>query len=286
MKSWVLASRPKTLPAAIAPVCVGCAVAWNVAQVFSLTLALCTMFSAIAIQIATNFFNDAIDADKGADTANRLGPTRTTSAGLTSRKAMYAAATITLLIASAFALPLLQARGWTILLIGIPSVYFSFGYTGGPLPLAYRGLGDFFVLLFFGLIAVSGSVFVQLGSWPWQGFVAGTQIGLLSTALIAINNLRDVAEDTLSNKKTLAVRFGQTFSRVEITLLCLLPHLIGIVAWQDQRAWWPLPVALLGMIISIRIWKTTPSRAYNQFLALSALQLILFTTLFVLACVK
>lgn len=290
MNAWVLASRPKTLPAAIAPVCIGCALAWKLTGSWSLWLALCTVLSAIAIQIATNFFNDAIDFDKGADTANRLGPTRATSAGMTSRKGMYLAGWITILIAAALALPLIQARGWLILAIGLPSIYFSFGYTGGPFPLAYRGLGDLFVLIFFGLIAVSGAVFVQTGTWPFDALVAGIQIGLLSTVLIAINNLRDIEEDRGTRKMTLAVRFGITFSRIEITLLCLLPHVVGLLLWPARGfsllAWLPLPVGLLGFLISALIWKTAPSRAYNRFLALSAAQLVLFTVLFVVACTR
>ncbi len=284
MNSWILAARPKTLPAAVAPVVVGSALAWKLTAQFSWWLAVSTLLSAIAIQIATNFFNDAIDADKGADTANRLGPTRATASGLASRRAMYLAGGIALLVAALWAIPLLQARGWIMLAIGLPSIYFSFGYTGGPLPLAYRGLGDFFVLLFFGLIAVSGTVFVQCGQWRVESLWAGLQIGMLSTVLIALNNLRDVAEDTLSNKRTLAVRFGITFSRVEITLLCLLPPLLGLARWDGPLAWWPLSVAALGLLISVKVWQTPPSRAYNKFLALSAAQLVLFTVLFTLAC--
>jgi 1,4-dihydroxy-2-naphthoate polyprenyltransferase len=262
---------------------------WKITGAVDWLLAWCTLLSAVAIQIATNFFNDAIDFDKGADTAARLGPIRPTSAGLASRKGMYAAAWITLIVAGLLAIPLLQARGWTMLLIGLPSVYFSFGYTGGPLPLAYRGLGDFFVLLFFGLIAVSGTVFVQTGAWGMTALLAGTQIGLLSTVLIAINNLRDHVEDRQTGKRTLAVRYGVTFSRWEITLLSLSPHLLGLFWYQQQLstlALWPLPVAALGALLSWKIWQTEPSRAYNKFLALGAAQLVLFTVLFVVACVR
>lgn len=286
-KAWVLAARPKTLPAAVAPVAMGAGIAWRLTGVLSWWLVWCTLFSAVAIQIATNFFNDAIDAAKGADTSQRLGPTRATAAGLTSSRAMFLAAGVAILISAAFALPLIQARGWMMLVIGLPSLYFSYGYTGGKWPLAYRGWGDFFVLLFFGLIAVSGTVFVLLGEWRWESLVAGIQVGMLSTVLIAINNLRDMEEDRLSMKRTLAVRFGKTFSRVEITLLCLLPHVTGLSYWHglgwEKAAWWPLAAAIPGVLISLGIWRTEPSRAYNRFLAIAGLQLIVFTVLWVAA---
>lgn len=286
-KAWVLAARPKTLPAAVAPVAMGAGIAWRLTGVLSWWLVWCTLLSAVAIQIATNFFNDAIDAAKGADTSQRLGPTRATAAGLTSSRAMFLAAGVAILISAAFALPLIQARGWRILVIGLPSLYFSYGYTGGKWPLAYRGWGDVFVLLFFGLIAVSGTVFVLLGEWRWESLVAGIQVGMLSTVLIAINNLRDLEEDRLSMKCTLAVRFGKTFSRVEITLLCLLPHVTGLSYWPglgwEKAAWWPLAAAIPGVLISLGIWRTEPSRAYNRFLAIAGLQLIVFTVLWVAA---
>ncbi|MBP7950395.1 MAG: 1,4-dihydroxy-2-naphthoate octaprenyltransferase [Verrucomicrobiales bacterium] len=290
MHSLLLAARPKTLPAAIAPVCAGCALAWKFSGVFSLWLAACTLLSTIAIQIATNFFNDAIDFSKGADTSARLGPVRITSSGRMSRRAVLISGGLMVLAAALLALPLISTRGWPILAIGIPGIYFAYGYTGGPLPLAYRGLGDFFVLLFFGLIAVSGTVFVQTGTWPWFGLACGLQIGMLSTVLIAINNLRDLHEDTQSSKRTLAVRWGATFARCEITALCLLPHLVGVLVWPQLEFpsgfWLPLPTIALGVLLALCVWKTEPSCRYNQFLAAAALQLLLFTALFVTACLN
>ena len=286
-KAWVLAARPKTLPAAVAPVAMGAGIAWRLTGVLSWWLVWCTLLSAVAIQIATNFFNDAIDAAKGADTSQRLGPTRATAAGLTSSRAMFLAAGVAILTSAALALPLIQARGWMMLMIGLPSLYFSYGYTGGKWPLAYRGWGDAFVLLFFGLIAVSGTVFVLMGEWRGESLVAGIQIGMLSTVLIAINNLRDLEEDRLSVKRTLAVRFGKTFSRVEITLLCLLPHVIGLWFWPrmgwGRVGWWPLAAAIPGLLIALGVWRTEPSPAYNRFLAIAGLQLIVFTILWVAA---
>lgn len=282
-----MAARPKTLPAAVAPVAMGVALAWKFTATISWWLACCTLLSTVAIQVATNFFNDAIDAAKGADTVQRLGPTRATATGLASSRAMFIAAGLAILLAAAFGWPLIQARGWIMLAIGIPSLYFSYGYTGGRWPLAYRGLGDLFVLLFFGLIAVTGTVYVQLGQWRWEAVVAGMQVGMLSTVLIAINNLRDVEEDRLSGKRTLAVCFGKTFGRLEITLLNLLPYGIGAAVWPGlgwgRVAWWPLSAAVLGGILVVEIWRTEPSRAYNKYLAVAGLQLILFAMLWVAA---
>lgn len=287
-RTFLLASRPKTLPAAIAPVAAGCALAWKIHHAFNLTLALCTLLSTLAIQIATNYFNDAVDAGKGADTSQRLGPRRATATGLVSPRAMLTAGAAALLAAIAFSLPLVAARGWPILAIGMLALYFSYGYTGGPAPLAYLGLGELFVILFFGLIAVSGTVFVQTGSWSPHSLIAGFQAGLLSTALIAINNLRDRREDQQSGKRTLAVRTGPAAARAMITTWCLLPSALGFL-WllypQTHRlAWWPLPAAALGCFVSWKVIRTEPSRTYNRYLALAALQLILWTTLFCAAC--
>jgi 1,4-dihydroxy-2-naphthoate octaprenyltransferase len=289
-RSLLLAARPKTLPAAVAPVVIGCALSWRLTGQFSFLLAAATLLSTLAIQIATNYFNDAVDARKGADTSARLGPTRATAAGLVSPRTMLAAGTIAALIAILFSLPIVAARGWPIIGIGLVSLFFTYGYTGGPAPLAYRGLGECFVILFFGLIAVGGTVFVQTGQWLPLAWLAGTQSGLLSTALIAINNLRDIDEDSRSNKRTLAVRLGPANARLMIAAWCLLPALLGLL-WTRQPdlshlCWLPLPSALLGLLITILVARTPPSRAYNRFLALAALHLVFWATLFTTACLQ
>jgi 1,4-dihydroxy-2-naphthoate octaprenyltransferase len=224
---WLHAARPKTLGAAVAPVVAGSVIGWKIGGKFDWSLMLATLGSCMALQVATNWFNDAIDFEKGADTAARLGPRRITAAGVVTSKAVLRAGWMMLGVAILLSLPLIQERGWPILVIGLPSLYFCYGYTGGPMPLAYRGLGELFVILFFGFVAVTGSAFVQSGEWLTGAVVAGFQIGCLSTVLIGINNLRDVTEDALSGKRTLAVRFGRTFGRLEITLLILAAHVAG-----------------------------------------------------------
>ena len=195
---------------------------------------------------------------------------------------MKIAAWLMLGVATLLGVPLYEARGLPILFIGIPSLYFCFGYTGGPVPLAYRGLGELFVILFFGFVAVTGTAFVQTGEWYEAALVAGFQIGCLSTVLIAINNLRDVAEDGLTGKKTLAVRLGVGFARAEIVGLIVAAHAAGIY-WLQQG--WPrvftLPLITLpiGLFVAWRVIAEPPSRGHNRLLAMSGVQLLLFAAL-------
>lgn len=281
LTSLLLAARPKTLPAAIVPVWAGSVLAWKLTGLFSWTLALCTLGSAIAIQIATNFFNDAIDDAKGADTEARLGPTRVTASGLLSRKAVYLLATGFLVIACLFSLPLIEARGWAIVVIGVPSLFLAYGYTGGPFPLAYLGLGEIFVILFFGLIAVAGTVYLQTGQLLAEALWLGAAVGALSAVLITINNLRDVEEDTASNKRTLAVRWGWEKARWILTVEYLLAAVGFIFATHGFLVPWSLPAVLLLIILPSyyfrgKIGNTPPSPTYNKFLALAGLHLIVF----------
>ena len=282
---WIHAARPRTLGAAVAPVAVGTVIGWKVGGQFHLGLALATVGSCMALQIATNWFNDAIDFSKGADTAARIGPRRITASGLVAGSTVMKAALGMLLIATALAAPLFGARGWPIVAIGLPSLYFSYGYTGGPLPLAYRGLGELFVILFFGLIAVTGSAFVQCGLWLPEAIVAGIQIGCLSTVLIAINNLRDMDEDRGTGKRTLAARFGPRFARIEIATLIITPFVLGLYwAVNGPRTAFiaPLPVLGIGLALIQWITKSEPGPVYNRFLALSGLMLVAFALLFCL----
>lgn len=286
MKAWILAARPKTLPAAIAPVAVGTVLGAQLAGAWRIDLALYALLSCLALQIATNLFNDAIDHAKGADTEKRLGPRRVTASGDLSPRQVLSVALAVLVVSGCFALPLWFARGWPIIAIGIPSLYLCYGYTGGPVPLAYRGLGDLFVLVFFGWVAVIGSCFLQTGQFNLEAVLLGTQIGLLSVALIAINNLRDHVEDAGTGKRTLAVRMGPFWARCEVTLTLLLPGLLGLAWFYFARplvALWPLATLPLGGFIATRVWVTPPSPAYNRFLALSALHLILTAGLLAVA---
>ncbi len=284
IRPWLLAARPKTLPAAIVPVWVGASgvLLDSDPSAGSWLLFWCTLLSCICIQIATNLFNDAIDHSKGADTEKRLGPTRVTSSGLLSTKQVMGGALAFCLLAAILSIPMIEARGWPIIAIGLVSLYFAYGYTGGPFPLAYRGMGELFVILFFGLVAVLGSWFVQTGMvGGGKQWVLALQCGLYSCVLIAINNLRDRIEDEGTGKRTLAVRFGERFAKCEIAFFCLAPVCLLPLSIQDTTTLivHAVPLLVIGLIITVLVFRNPPGPVYNRFLALGALQLVLFAIL-------
>ncbi len=230
IKSWLLAFRLKTLTAALVPVLVAVALARYLNYEISYSLVACLLISAMSIQIATNLFNDAIDFHKGADKI-RVGPVRVTQSGLIGERTVYAVAIGFCVVALAFGIPLVIKGGGPLLAIGISSLLLAYGYTGGPFPLAYLGLGDLFVILYFGVIAVATSFFILTGSWNGASVWLGLQVGLLSSVLIALNNLRDRPEDAKVGKRTLAVLFGDRFVQGEICLF-LLSSYVFVVVWS------------------------------------------------------
>jgi 1,4-dihydroxy-2-naphthoate octaprenyltransferase len=283
MMSLFLAARPKTLLACVSPVCLGGVLAYTRLNEFNLFLFVFTLLPALAIQVATNFFNDAIDFRKGADTARRIGPPRMAVSGKVPPDSLLIAGITMAMIALTLSLVLVAARGWIIVAIGLPSLVFSFAYTGGPWPLAYRGLGEIFVFVFFGLIAVSGTVFIQSGKWLPESFLLGTQVGLLATVLIAINNARDIEEDRAVGKCTLAVRFGIGFARIEVALLSVFPYLAGVLWWflfdEPEATWMPLPGLLLSCLVACLLFRSDPGQKYNRYLGLSVIGLLNFSIL-------
>jgi 1,4-dihydroxy-2-naphthoate polyprenyltransferase len=225
---WLLAIRPRTLPAAAAPVLVGTAFAAR-AGVDRLAPALAALAGALLIQIATNLANDYYDFVRGADTADRVGPTRVTQAGLLTPGAVRRAMIGTLAAALAVGSYLVMVGGWPIVVIGLSALACAVLYTGGPLPLAYHGLGDLFVFVYFGLIAVAGTYYVQALTWPAEVWWAGAGVGALSTALLVVNNLRDRETDARAGKRTLAVRLGVRGTRVQYTALLALAALVPLL---------------------------------------------------------
>lgn len=225
---WISTLRLPTLPAAVSPVMVGTAVAWK-EQLADLPIAFAAAAGALFIQIGTNLFNDYADFKKGADTEDRLGPPRATSRGWLTPREVLVATVLTFAIASAFGVYLLLAAGWPVVIIGVASILCGLAYTGGPKPLAYVGLGDVFVFIFFGLVAVMGTYFVQAQTLSFSSLAAAVPIGLLTTAVLVVNNLRDRHTDKKSQKLTLAVRLGERFTRNQYAFLIVGAYVSVVV---------------------------------------------------------
>lgn len=228
--AWVIAARPKTLPAALAPVAVGSACA-HAAGLFRIGPALGALFGALLLQIAANFANDVFDYEKGADTEERVGPTRAVQSGLLAASAVRLALVLVLLAALGVGAYLTWVAGPLIVGLGLASMLAALAYTGGPYPLGYHGLGDLFVFLFFGLIAVTGSAFVHARIIPELAYWTAIPVGALATAILVVNNLRDRETDARAGKRTLAVRWGRNGAILEYWVL------IGIAVLMPPLLW-------------------------------------------------
>ncbi len=272
-KAWVLTTRPKTLILSVIPFLMGTGLAFSKTVEIQWLLMISAMLSAFFIQIGTNCINDVYDFKNKADKETRLGPKRGIQSGVLSHSEVYCGGVACFIIAFLFGIPLILKGGILLSLILTSSIACGYLYTGGKKPLAYNGLGEVFVLLFFGLISTCTAFFMQTGYVDQKVLCVGLQLGLLACMPIAINNLRDIKDDTEANKKTLAVRFGKTFARVEITFLALLPFLISIFLHNL----WPLLVLPLGVSIIRYIWKIEPANTYNIFLSQSILLYVLFS---------
>lgn len=273
VKAWILAARPKTLSAAVVPVLATIGLVQSLKIPVQWWIIVCALFSSFCIQIGTNFVNDAMDFKKGADNEKRLGPMRVTQQKIFTFKQVMWMATGFFALAMILGIPLVIHGGWPIVIIGVLSVLMGYAYTSGPVPLAYYGLGDLFVIIFFGLVAVGGLFYLLTGNYTKDAFVLGLQVGFLSTILIAINNLRDINTDKEVNKKTLAVRLGVTGAKVWIVFLIVAPFLMGYY-WLNQQKYWlyilPTLSLPLGLSVIKKIISTEPSAEYNKFLARSA----------------
>jgi 1,4-dihydroxy-2-naphthoate polyprenyltransferase len=282
LQIWLLAARPKTLPAAAVPVMVGTAVALS-EEVFRFGPALAALLGALLIQIGTNFANDVFDYKKGADTGERLGPMRVTQAGLLAPGQVLAGMWLTFGLAALIGLYLITVGGWPILVVGLLSILSGIAYTGGPFPLGYHGLGDLFVFIFFGLVAVGGTYYVQAGAVSPAAYGAAVPVGLLATAILVVNNLRDIETDRAAGKKTLAVRFGARGAQGEYLLLLgvayavpILMPLLGLATPWVLLAWLSLPfvIPLVNLIF------TEKGRPLNKALAGTARLELLYGLLF------
>lgn len=245
MKNWILAIRPKTLFASLAPVVLGTAIAYFQQNKISPLIFLLTLICALLLQIASNLANDYLDFSKGVDNEDRLGPTRVTSAGLISPTAMKNALFLTLFMAFIFGLYLMWIGGPVIMAMGLLSLYFAYGYTGGPFPLSYNGLGEIAAFVFFGVIAVSGTTYLQTKHFSALGLFLSMGPGFISACILAINNLRDIKSDEETKKRTLAVRFGERFQRMLCIWCIVMSALIIILAGVFYQLKWLMPVCLL-----------------------------------------
>ena len=282
VRAWVVAARPATLTAAFVPVIVGtaCAVA---AGGFRLVPALAALLGAFLIQIGTNFANDLFDFEKGADNDARLGPLRVAQSGLLSAQELRTGMVVVFGLALLVGLYLVWVGGVWIVVIGLASIAAGVGYTGGPYPLAYHGLGDVFVMVFFGFVAVCGTAFVQVGAVPTLAWWASLPIGALATAILAVNNVRDVKGDAEAGKRTLVVRWGRDAGVWEYALLLFVAYAVPpVLAITGQASGW-VCLPLITLPIAWRLWRSVVydrGTALNATLAGTARLLLLFGVLF------
>ncbi len=307
-QAWKMAARPRTLPAALSPVVVGTGLA--VADgAFRPLPALAALAVALLLQIGANLANDYYDYVKGADTPGRLGPPRVAASGLISLPRLRLGIALTFAAAALAGLYLAAVGGWPILLAGLAAILSALAYTGGPYPLGYHGLGDLWVFVFFGLVGVGGTYYVQAGELTLLALLAAVPVGCLTVAILVVNNLRDLDTDRQVGKRTLAVRLGRRGSRVEYVTLLAVAYALPLVLLA-ARWWWPhghlldlpgagwppwLPVWLVGAISpSVLLpWLTLPlairqvraihhleGRALNQVLAGTASLDLAFSLLF------
>jgi len=276
---WLLAARPKTLPAAVAPVLVGTALAAQLADKFNVLAFAATMLGALLIQVGTNLANDYSDARRGADTEERLGPVRVTAGGLVPPRQVLLATYLTFALSIAVGVYLIWISGWPLLIVGLLSILAGVLYTGGPKPYGYEGLGEIFVFLFFGIVAVAGTYYVQTVELTWQAFALAVPVGLLAAAILVVNNIRDMDTDRRANKRTLAVRLGRQKTRLLYTVMLVGAFLLALVPWLAGSLDWTLLVAWLAWPLAIGPLKTVRTRtdgpALNECLAATGrLQLV------------
>lgn len=282
IRAWVLATRPATLTAAIAPVLVGAAVAKASGELRPAPT-IAALIGAILIQIATNFANDVFDAEKGADTHERLGPTRAVQAGLISARGMKTGLLVTIALALAVGGYLTHACGTPIVIIGLASLLAGVAYTGGPYPLGYHGLGDLFVMIFFGFVAVCGTAFVASGHVPPLAWLASAPVGAIATAVLVVNNVRDRKTDVNAGKRTLAVRFGKRACVFEYGALLAIAYASPIVAVVTfgRSPWALLPLATIPLGVTLlRALITLEGKSLNAVLAGTARLLLGYSALF------
>ena len=288
IKYWLMAIRPRTILASIGPVILGLSLAYSEFEIFRPIIALLTLTCAVLLQFATNIANDYLDFKKGIDTHERIGPKRVTSEGLLSENEMRSALMLLLGLAFILGLYLMYVGGFYIILIGLLSLYFSYGYTGGPFPLSYHGLGEASALLFFGIFAVTGTSYLQSGHVSHLSLILGTSVGFISAAILAINNLRDLYTDKKNGKRTLAVRIGENNQRKLIVLFVTLPLIINFflaIVFTNYFLFFTIIAIAPFASVYRKILKEKISPIFNQYLGKTAVYLFLFSILTSLALI-
>jgi 1,4-dihydroxy-2-naphthoate octaprenyltransferase len=257
---WILASRPRTLPAAIAPVLVGTALA-AAEDEFRVLPFIAALVGSIFIQIGTNLSNDYSDARRGADTEERLGPVRVTAGGLMPPRHVLVGTYVAFGVAVAAGLYLAAVAGWELLVVGVASILAGVLYTGGPRPYGYEGLGELFVFVFFGIVAVVGSYYVQTEELRWEAFALAVPVGLLSSAILVVNNVRDIDTDRRAGKRTLAVKLGRERARRLFMAMIVLSFAapVATFAFGGLTAW--LLVTLAAVPLAVPLVRTVSSRS-------------------------
>jgi 1,4-dihydroxy-2-naphthoate octaprenyltransferase len=279
---WWLAARPKTLLAAVTPVWVGSACAAALGG-FRWLPALAALIGAMLLQVAANFANDVFDYEKGADTAARLGPARAVQAGWVTPRAMRRGLALVIGLVLVVGAYLVSVAGPVLLLIGLASIVCAVAYTGGPYPLGYHGLGDVFVLAFFGFVAVTGTSFVQLGEVPALAWLAAVPIGCLATGILVVNNVRDVETDSAAGKRTLPARFGRRFGVVEYQLLLVVSYAVPFVPPLARASFGGGLLPCLTLPLAARLAVSVARQrgaSLNAVLARTALLMFVFGALF------
>ncbi len=280
---WIMAARVRTLPAAVAPVLVGTSLALGAGHFDPLAF-LAALLGAMFIQVGTNLSNDYSDARRGADTEDRLGPVRVTAGGLVPPSQVLMATYVTFGLAVACGAYLVAVAGPGLLAVGAASILAGILYTGGPRPYGYEGLGELFVFLFFGVVAVAGSYYVQVQQLPWQAFVCAVPVGLLASAILVVNNVRDLETDRRAGKRTLAVRLGRERTRRLYTLMLAGAFLTAPLSWVlgSMTAWLLLPWAMIPL--AVRLVRTVRTKvdgpSLNGALARTGMLQLLFCLLF------
>jgi 1,4-dihydroxy-2-naphthoate polyprenyltransferase len=282
IRIWLMAARVRTLPAAIAPVLVGTSLA-GFAHVFHPLRFIAALVGAIFIQVGTNLSNDYSDARRGADTEDRLGPVRVTAGGLVPPKRVLVATYISFGVAVLAGIYLIAVAGWQLLIVGAASILAGVLYTGGPRPYGYEGLGEAFVFLFFGIVAVAGSYFVQVKHLNWEAFALAVPVGLLAASILVVNNVRDIETDRRAGKRTLAVRLGRERTRALFAAMIYVAYLLAPVTWLfgPLKPWVMLPWLTLPVAAPIvrTVRNHVDGASLNQALAQTGLLQLSFCTL-------